>query len=176
MMRICGRIIAGADSMTTKLSITTYAEQEIIYPDTDGLPLPDNLLQEPFFIEILATLKAFLESLDVLVSGNTLIYYVEGDPSLSVAPDCYVVFGVGRGCAAGESSDLSGVGSGQVSGFRFWRLVRPARRITTSGRSGICTPGWERWSTGAMIRRAEITMASRWLGSILWRGSIVVSR
>ena len=82
--------------MTTKLSITTYSEQEIIYPDTDGLPLPDNLLQEPFFIEVLATLKAFLEGLDVLVSGNTLIYYVEGDPSLSVAPDCYVVFGVSR--------------------------------------------------------------------------------
>ena len=83
--------------MTTKLSIPqTYSEQEIIYPDTDGLPLPDNLLQEPFFIEVLATLKAFLEGLDVLVSGNTLIYYVEGDPSLSVAPDCYVVFGVSR--------------------------------------------------------------------------------
>ena len=82
--------------MTTKLSIPEQVEQEIIYPDTDGLPLPDNLLQEPFFIEVLATLKAFLEGLDVLVSGNTLIYYVEGDPSQSVAPDCYVVFGVSR--------------------------------------------------------------------------------
>ena len=82
--------------MTTKLSIPTYAEQEIIYPDTDGLPLPDSLEQEPFFIEILATLKAFLESMDVLVSGNTLIYYVEGDPSFSVAPDCYIVLGIGR--------------------------------------------------------------------------------
>lgn len=82
--------------MTTKLSIPAEIEQEIIYPDTDGLPLPDNLLQEPFFIEILATLKAFLEGLDVLVSGNTIIYYVEGDPSLSVAPDCYVALGVSR--------------------------------------------------------------------------------
>ncbi len=82
--------------MTTKLSIPTYAEQEIIYPDTDGLPLPDSLEQDHFFIEILATLKAFLEDLSVLVSGNTIIYYVEGDPTLSVAPDCYVVFGVGR--------------------------------------------------------------------------------
>ncbi|MXX53847.1 MAG: Uma2 family endonuclease [Dehalococcoidia bacterium] len=81
--------------MTTKLSISQI-EQEIIYPDTDGLPLPDNLLQEPFFIEVLVTLKAFLEGLDVLVSGNTIIYYVEDDPGLSVAPDCYVVFGVSR--------------------------------------------------------------------------------
>ncbi len=82
--------------MTTKLSISTQPEHEIIYPDTDGLPLPDNLLQEPFFIEVLSTLKAFFEDLTVLVSGNTIIYYVEGDPTLSVAPDCYIVFGVGR--------------------------------------------------------------------------------
>ncbi|MCY4654443.1 MAG: Uma2 family endonuclease [Dehalococcoidia bacterium] len=82
--------------MTTKLSIPAEIEQEIIYPDTDGLPLPDSLEQEPYFIEILATLKAFLEGLDVLVSGNTIIYYVEGDPSLSVAPDCYVALGVSR--------------------------------------------------------------------------------
>ena len=82
--------------MTTKLSIPAEIEQEIIYPDTGGLPLPDGLEQEPYFIDVLATLKAFLERKDVLVSGNTLIYYVEGDPSFSVAPDCYIVFGIGR--------------------------------------------------------------------------------
>ena len=82
--------------MTTKLSMPIYAEEEVFYPDEDGLPLPDSLEQEPYFIEILATLKAFLESLNVLVSGNTIIYYVEGDPSFSVSPDCYIVFGIGR--------------------------------------------------------------------------------
>lgn len=82
--------------MTTKLSISTQPEHEIFYPDTDGLPLPDNLLQEPFFIELLATIKAFFEDMNALVSGNTIIYYVEGDPTLSVAPDCYIAFGVDR--------------------------------------------------------------------------------
>ena len=82
--------------MTTKLSVPRYVEEEVIYPDTDGLPLPDGLEQEPYFVYVLGTLKAFLESLDVTVSGNTLIYYVEGDPSFSVAPDCYIVFGIGR--------------------------------------------------------------------------------
>ena len=82
--------------MTTKLSIPEQVEQEIIYPDTDGLPLPDGLEQEPYFIDVLDTLKGSLESIDVLVSGNTLIYYVEGDPGSSVAPDCYIVFGIGR--------------------------------------------------------------------------------
>ena len=82
--------------MTTKLSISTQPEHEIFYPDTDERPLPDNLLQEPFFIELLATLKAFFEDMAILVSGNTIIYYVEGDPTLSVAPDCYIVFGIDR--------------------------------------------------------------------------------
>lgn len=82
--------------MTTKLSISTQTEHEIFYPDTDGQPLPDNLLQEPFFIELLSTIKAFFEGPNILVSGNTIIYYVEGDPTLSVAPDCYIAFGVNR--------------------------------------------------------------------------------
>ena len=82
--------------MTTKLSIAVQSKEEIFYPEEDDLPLPDSLEQEPYFVEILATLKAFLESMDVLVSGNTIIYYVEGDPSFSVAPDCYIVFGIGR--------------------------------------------------------------------------------
>ena len=82
--------------MATKLPIPTHSKDEIFYPETDGLPLPDGLEQEPYFVDVLATLKAFLESLDVLVSGNTIIYCVEGNPSLSVAPDCYVVFGIGR--------------------------------------------------------------------------------
>ena len=82
--------------MTTKLSTSTQPEHEVIYPDTDGLPLPDNLLQEPFFIELLSTLKPFFENLNVLVSGNTIIYYVECDPTLSVAPDCYIAFGMDR--------------------------------------------------------------------------------
>ena len=82
--------------MTTKLSVSTQPEHEVFYPDTDGLPIPDNLLQEPFFIELLSTLKALFDDLNVLVSGNTIIYYVEGDPTLSVAPDCYIAFGVSR--------------------------------------------------------------------------------
>ena len=77
--------------MTTKT-----ATPAVIYPDTDGKPLPDNLEQEPFFIETLATLKAFFTDPDILVSGNTIIYYEEGNPNRSVAPDCYIVFGVRR--------------------------------------------------------------------------------
>lgn len=95
MIRLWAKMFPGADSITTKLSISQI-EQKMIYPDTDGLPSPDGLEQEPYFVDVLDTLKAFLEGLDVLVSGNTLIYYVGGDPSLSVGPDYYVVFGVSR--------------------------------------------------------------------------------
>lgn len=94
--------------MTAKLSIAVQSKDERLYPETDGLPLPDGLEQEPYFIEILATLKAFLESMDVLVSGNTIIYYVEGDPTLSVAPDCYIAFGIGRAALAESRLALGG--------------------------------------------------------------------
>ena len=38
----------------------------------------------------------FRETNDVYVSGNLLIYYEEGNPRKSVAPDVFLVFGVGK--------------------------------------------------------------------------------
>lgn len=36
----------------------------------------------------------FKDDPHTIVSGNTFIYYIEGDPRRSVAPDCFVIFGV----------------------------------------------------------------------------------
>lgn len=66
-----------------------------MYPSKDGIPMPDAMHQEPHYVEILATLKTFFNARpDVLVSGDTFIYYVEGDPSTKLSPDCYIAFGV----------------------------------------------------------------------------------
>ena len=75
------------------------ANTEIFYPETDGMPLPDGEYQLNHFTDTISILKRFFgnslkNSLDVLVSGNTFIYYQEGNPRLSVSPDCYVAFGV----------------------------------------------------------------------------------
>ena len=68
--------------------------EEVFYPETDGMPLPDGPEQEPHYREIVSILELRLAGPTIMVSGNTFIYYVEGDPRKSLSPDCYVAFGV----------------------------------------------------------------------------------
>ena len=79
----------------------------IIYPETDGMPLPDGEFQSPLFRRIVGDLEErFRDVLGAHVNGNTFMYYVEGNPRLSVSPDCYVVFGLSE--AALHSLSLEG--------------------------------------------------------------------
>lgn len=69
----------------------------IYYPDSDGVPLPDGFEQEPVFQQVTPVLRAYLEQYyEVIVSGDTFLYYEQGNPRAVVSPDCYVVFGVTR--------------------------------------------------------------------------------
>ncbi len=77
--------------MTTQ----TPTQTAIIYPETDGQPMPDGEYQSLIFRKTLTPLENhFREVPGSHVNGNTLLYYVEGDPNQSVSPDCYVVFGI----------------------------------------------------------------------------------
>ncbi len=66
----------------------------VFYPETDGMPLPDGPEQEPHYREIVSILEHRFAGPTTMVSGNTFIYYVEGDPRKSLAPDCYVAFDI----------------------------------------------------------------------------------
>ena len=69
--------------MTTKTTI--------VYPDSDGMPLPDGEYQAPIYVKILGTLQLhFNEIPGARVNGDTFIYYTEGNPHVFVSPDCYV--------------------------------------------------------------------------------------
>ena len=75
--------------------MTTKTQTAIIYPETDGQPMPDGEYQSLIFRKALTPLENhFREIPGAHVNGNTLLYYVEGDPNQSVSPDCYVVFGI----------------------------------------------------------------------------------
>ena len=64
--------------MTTKTTI--------VYPETDGIPLPDGEFQAPIYANNLVTLKAYFRDVPgAWVNGNTFIYYVEGNPRISVS-------------------------------------------------------------------------------------------
>ncbi|NJN66738.1 MAG: Uma2 family endonuclease [Chloroflexaceae bacterium] len=70
---------------------------ERFYPETDGEPLAESDFQrEPLTYAVSALRRYFEGRPDVYVSGNLFIYYLEGVPACVVAPDVFVVFGVGN--------------------------------------------------------------------------------
>ena len=70
-------------------------ENGIYYPDSDGEPLADGRFQDPLFRYIVSAMEThFADQPNTLVSGNTMVYYQEGNPRVFVSPDCYVAFDV----------------------------------------------------------------------------------
>ena len=67
----------------------------IFYPDTDGKPMAASDHHRRILNRTIETLEAHYErQSDVYVSGDILMYYVEGDPHQVVAPDVLVSFGL----------------------------------------------------------------------------------
>ena len=87
--------------------MTTGATTAIVYPETDGMPLPDGEYQAPIYVRIHSTLRTYFKDIPgAHVNGDTFIYYIEGNPRRSVSPDCYVVFGLSEDAL--ESLSLQG--------------------------------------------------------------------
>jgi Uma2 family endonuclease len=67
----------------------------IDYPESDGLPVAESDFQRDVLTYAVESLAVHFQSrADVYVSGNLLLYYEEGNPYASVAPDVFIVFGV----------------------------------------------------------------------------------
>ena len=67
----------------------------IEYPSSDGKPMAENDAQRSAIMYGIGALsRRFKDRRDVYVSGDLLIYYEEGNPRVSIAPDVFVVFGV----------------------------------------------------------------------------------
>jgi Uma2 family endonuclease len=80
------------------MSTNTTAEQEIVYPDSDGMPMADNTLQYAWIVTIMGNLDAlFAANPNVFVAGDNLVYPVKGDNTIRQAPDVYVAFGRPKG-------------------------------------------------------------------------------
>ena len=99
----------------------------IVYPETDGMPLPDGEYQAPLYIRIVSTLRVhFINVPGARVNGDVFIYYVEGDPRRSVSPDCYVVFGLSEEAEA--SLSLEGNNT-----YLLWEVGKPPDFILEIG-------------------------------------------
>jgi Uma2 family endonuclease len=76
---------------------TTTAKQ-IQYPETDRKPMAETDVHIDVLIYLREGLKDyFRDDPQMYVAGNMLLYYEEGNPAASVAPDVFVVQGVAKG-------------------------------------------------------------------------------
>ncbi len=67
-----------------------------LYPEEDGKPMAASDLHREQLFWTLEALKAhFSHDPSVYVSGDILMYYVQGVPSKSISPDVLVSFGIG---------------------------------------------------------------------------------
>lgn len=70
---------------------------QLVYPESDGKPMAETDLHCQVIIDLREALKSFFaHQPDVYVSGNLFIYYEEDNPRKNVAPDVFVVRGVGK--------------------------------------------------------------------------------
>ena len=80
------------------LSATPDDEAEVVYPESDGLPIADNTLQFQWITTIVGGLDAlFRDNPNVFVAGDLLWYPIEGDNETRISPDAMVVFGRPKG-------------------------------------------------------------------------------
>jgi Uma2 family endonuclease len=83
-----------ADSKTTRIR-TVPTDANVYYPESDGKPMAETDLHRDLMVEFIDMLRVHYRNRpDVYVSGNLLLYYEEGNPKRSVAPDVFAVFGV----------------------------------------------------------------------------------
>ncbi|MBI1878211.1 MAG: Uma2 family endonuclease [Chloroflexi bacterium] len=74
------------------LTLAIAPHQQIEYPESDGKPMAETDVHINSIIYLREALKDyFRDDPNVYIAGNLLIYYEEGNPSASVAPDIFVV-------------------------------------------------------------------------------------
>ncbi len=72
-------------------------ETTIFYPETDGNPMAASDEHRRQLIWVLQVLEThFARQPEVYISGDIMMYYVEGAPRKVVAPDVLVTFGIGQ--------------------------------------------------------------------------------
>ncbi len=77
------------------MAVAAISRPLVFYPETDGQPMAESDKHRKLMHAVISALESFFSgALDVYVTGNLLLYYVEGDARKSVAPDVFVAFGV----------------------------------------------------------------------------------
>ncbi len=71
------------------------AAREVEYPKGDGKPMAETDAHRDDMVDAIQTLRDhYAGEHDVYISGNILLFYVEGDRRKHIAPDVFLVRGV----------------------------------------------------------------------------------
>ena len=77
------------------MATLTSAPPEIEYPSSDGKPMGETPIHRNVMIDSILMLNAFFKNApDVYVSGNMMMYYVEGNTNKCVSPDVFATRGI----------------------------------------------------------------------------------
>jgi Uma2 family endonuclease len=68
--------------------------KQVVYPESDGKPMGETDDHRNEMIRHIQMLEDYYHGQNVYVSGDLLVYYVEGDPRKCVVPDAFVVKGI----------------------------------------------------------------------------------
>jgi Uma2 family endonuclease len=72
-------------------------QNEIHYPESDGRPMGETEIHAQVLEDLrFALVRRYADVPDVYVWGNLFLYYREGDPKACVAPDVFLIKGVGK--------------------------------------------------------------------------------
>ena len=69
----------------------THPEVEIEYPESDGKPLGETDLHRHWIVRLIDILAYRYRGQRVYVSGDLLVYYLEGNPKKFIVPDVFAV-------------------------------------------------------------------------------------
>ena len=77
------------------MATVAQAPPEIEYPTSDGEPMAETPIHRDVMIDLIVMLSAyFAEEPAVYVSGNMMMYYVEGNADKWVSPDVFMTRGI----------------------------------------------------------------------------------
>ncbi|HZQ05225.1 MAG TPA: Uma2 family endonuclease [Anaerolineae bacterium] len=78
-------------------SIPLVSKTDIFYPESDGKPMAETEIHINILVYLREALIDFFRNLpNAYVGANMLLYYEEGNPAASVAPDVFVIKGISK--------------------------------------------------------------------------------
>ena len=116
------------------MATVASAPPELEYPCSDGEPMAETPLHRDVILDLIATLSDFFSGdADVYVSGNMMMYYVEGNAEKWLGPDVFVT----RGIAKLPERDV----------YKVWREGKGPDAVIE-----VTSPSTVRFDTGRKLR------------------------